>query len=235
MERKQEVNREKDTAEDFSVCKTSSHIIIGQRTEKTKENPHGFWLVNNVPFDEPAILALTGSGTKERAGIDNQAGYRSANGYLSDIEKILQRGDLTQKVGLYAVIYNLGRNEYGEERFNDRIARKKLFADHHVPSYDLCLYRQHNPKFVGNKYVWQNAKGQTIEQPLDEETLSPTYVSELFEKAFLFRLCDKDGRRLSVDEACRRMRKVTVVAHCHGAYTFLKVEEKMQQKMKLQQ
>ena len=165
----------------FLAQESASHTFIGQRVSKTQDNPYGFWLVNHIPVDEPAILALTGSGTRERFGTDNQAGYKSANGYLSDIEKFLQKGNITQKVGLYAVVYNFGSSEHGEEKFNDRLARKKLFADHHVPTYDLCLYRQHNPKFVGNKYLWQNAKGQTIEQTLDEETLSPTYVDELFE------------------------------------------------------
>ena len=225
-------NKDGKTAADLSLCEMDSRAIIGQRIPKSPENPHGFQFVSNLPVDAPAVLVLTGSGTRERIGTDYQDSYKSANGYLSDIEKILKKSPDAPEVGLYAVIYNFGSNEYGEEKFNDRLARKNLFADNHVPSFEYCFYRQNNPKFVGNKYVWQNAKGQTIEQVLDKETLSPTYVDELFEKAFLRRICDKDGHKLTADEACRRMRKLTVVAHCHGAYTFLKVEEKIWQKMK---
>ena len=225
-------NKDGNTAADLSTCETNSRAIIGQRVEKTSENPHGFQIVRDVPVDVPTVLVLTGSGTKERPGMDSRNSYKSANGYLSDVEKFLQKNGITQKVGLYAVIYNFGRSEYGEEKFDDRLARKKLFIDHHVPSFEYHFYHQHNPKFSGDKYVFQNADGRMVEQVLDKETLSPAYVDELFEKAFLFRLCDENGNKLPVDEACRRMRQVTVVAHCHGAYTFLRTEEKIQQKMK---
>ncbi|MBP5160577.1 MAG: hypothetical protein ILP11_00795 [Alphaproteobacteria bacterium] len=94
------------------------------------------------------------------------------------------------------------------------------FASHH----DLCsrklLFQQHhrNPTKRVETY--------------DEETLNPAYVEDVFQKAFLGRISDEKGQRLSVDEAVSRMRKLTVFAHCHGAYTFLKVEEKMQNKMR---
>ena len=70
-----------------------------------------------------------------------------------------------------------------------------------------------------------------LNKQLNEDTLHPRYVDDLFDKALLNRISDKNGKRLSTDEACAKIRKLTIVAHCHGAYTFLKLEEKMQKKM----
>ena len=213
----------------FLAQESTTRAFIGQRVLKTPDNPYGFQLVDCVPFDRPAVLVLTGSGTRERSGEEN--GHKSANGYLSDVERILKSHGIKDGVDLYALIHHFGRDEYGKEAFDDAMARKKLLADHHVPFVEEAFYSQHKPKFSGGKYVLQNSKGQKIEQTLNNETLNPTYVDELFDKTFLPRLCDEKGEKLPVEEACRRLRNLTVVAHCHGAYTFLKIEEKMQQKM----
>ncbi len=128
-----------------------------------------------------------------------------ANGYLSSVESLLKKREVKGKVALYVAIYDFG--EVGEQQvsFDDKLARQKMMQDYH---HDIKPDSQPN-----------------------EDTLHPFYIEKLFKKAFLNRISNKDGKRLSVDEACRRIRKMTVVAHCHGAYTFLKLEEKMQEKM----
>ena len=73
---------------------------------------------------------------------------------------------------------------------------------------------------------------KTLSKATDEE-YNPKYVDELFEKVILPRITLRNGKgKLSVDEACKRIRKLNIVAHCHGAYTTLKLEEKMQAAMK---
>lgn len=200
---------------------TQSHIIIGQRIEKTPENSYGFKHVGAIPPDEVALLFLGGTGTEVDKGAD-----RSANGYLSTLEEYLkghgleeilqQQGkdtDLKKSIGLYSVIYNFGKNINGEIVCDKNMARAKLYADHKQ-------YLSSNKEKIKKDIA-----------KLDEETKDPHYVDELFEKAFLSRICDEKGKKLPFDEACRRVRNLTVCAHCHGAYTFLKIEEKMQQKM----
>lgn len=128
-----------------------------------------------------------------------------ANGYLSSVESLLKKNKVEGKIALYVAIYDFG--EVGEQQvsFDDKLARQKMMQDYH---HDIKLDRQPN-----------------------DDTLHPFYVDNLFKKAFLNRISDKEGKRLSVDEACKRIRKMTVVTHCHGAYTFIKLEEKMQEKM----
>ena len=130
---------------------------------------------------------------------------RATNGYLSSLQKWLQGSDIKDKVALYGAIYDMRVCAHYRHMCDSAVARRLLFQQHH-----------HAVKV--EKY--------------DEDSLNPAYVEDLFNQAFLHRISDEQGQRLSVKEACARMRKLTVFAHCHGAYTFLKLEEKMQQKMR---
>ncbi len=141
-------------------------------------------------------------------GGDGTQTDKQANGYLSSTQKLLENNlspeDLS-KVSLYAPVYNFGAWDDRFLVFNGNLARTKLMQDYH-----------------------RNIK---ISQTLNEDTLHPRYIDQLFKQAFLPRISDQNGQKLSTDKACRNIRKLNIVAHCHGAYTFLKLEEKMQQKM----
>ena len=77
----------------------------------------------------------------------------------------------------------------------------------------------------------QELKTKVME--LSPETTDPKYVGEIFDKFLLPRIStDRGRRRLSADEAALRVRRLNIVAHCHGAYTALRLEEMMQEKMK---
>jgi len=69
-------------------------------------------------------------------------------------------------------------------------------------------------------------------QPTAEDK-NPKYVKDLFEKFLLPRIAKNGGKeRLSLAEAKQNIRNLQIVAHCHGAYTALKMEEMMGKKMK---
>ena len=179
------------------IDELTSRSSVGQRVEKTEDNPHGFKSVDNITVDETAILFLGGNATNSD---------RSANGYLSSLEKLLQHHKVEENIALYAAIYDFGEMDDRAVAFNDNLARTKLMQDNH--------------------------RSVKLNKQLNEDTLHPRYVDDLFDKALLPRISDKNGKRLSTEEACAKIRKLTIVAHCHGAYTFLKLEEKMQAKMK---
>ena len=130
---------------------------------------------------------------------------KNANGYLSSLEELLRVHHIDENIGLYAAVYDFGDIDDRKITFNDNLARTKLMQDYH--------------------------RKVKISKPLNEDTLHPKYIDNLFELALLPRICDKSGQRFSVDQACQNIRKLTIIAHCHGAYTFLKLEERMQQKM----
>ena len=59
-------------------------------------------------------------------------------------------------------------------------------------------------------------------------------MDDLFKKVILPRITLHNGKgKLSTEEACQRIRKLNIVAHWHGGYTALKLEEKMQEAMTL--
>lgn len=63
-----------------------------------------------------------------------------------------------------------------------------------------------------------------------EDSINPKYINQLFDKAIKPRIA-KDDKRISIEEAMMNMRKLQIVTHCHGGYTYLKLEEKMKQEM----
>ena len=73
----------------------------------------------------------------------------------------------------------------------------------------------------------RQAKIDEIVQEATADEYNPQYVDGLFEKAILPRISSLNGKeKLSVEEACKRIRKLNIVTHCHGAYVALKLEEK---------
>ncbi len=65
----------------------------------------------------------------------------------------------------------------------------------------------------------------------EEKKECPGYIQDIFDKVFLPRIVDEYGQRLSSTEACNRVRKITVVAHCRGTEVVPKLEKIMQDKM----
>lgn len=109
-------------------------------------------------------------------------------------------------VKLYAEYHDFGDEKRDPvHAFNDGIAR-------------IALMKQHG----------RHAK-QEIKPNFDD--LHPQYVEQIFKSVFLPRI-SCDGKRLDFETACKNIRNITVVAHCHGGYTFLKIEELMQQALK---
>lgn len=140
-------------------------------------------------------------------GGDGTTTDKAANGYAKIIKnEILD--EISAEVPVYSITYNF-------DGHNKSIARQIANIKHRT------------------EVLRSNADiEKTLSKATDEE-YNPQYVNELFEKVILPRITLLNGKgKLSVDEACKRIRKLNIVAHCHGAYTTLKLEEKMQAAMK---
>ena len=61
---------------------------------------------------------------------------------------------------------------------------------------------------------------------LPAKDLDSKYIDDLFEHAIEPRI-SRAGRRISLNEAMARVRKINIVAHCHGTFIVQKLEEKM--------
>lgn len=138
-------------------------------------------------------------------GGDGTISDKRANGYLKSLEQLFQREQMNEDVALYSVVYDFGGWDDRDIVFNANNARTHLMQTHK-----------------------RNVK---IKSPLNDDTMNPRYIKKIFDTAFLPRISDKDGKRISTEKAMQNIRKLNIVAHCHGAYTFLKLEDMMAAKM----
>lgn len=140
-------------------------------------------------------------------GGDGTTTDKAANGYAKIIKnEILD--EISAEISVYSIKYDF-------DGHNQSLARQIANIKHRT------------------EVLRSNADiEKTLSKATDEE-YNPQYVNELFEKVILPRITLHKGKgKLSVDEACKKIRKLNIVAHCHGAYTALKLEEKMQSAMK---
>ena len=185
-----------------------SSVSYGKRVEKTYDHPFGYEDVEEIPTDKPCIMIVGGSG------VDRP---QYANGGMSDIEYLLRKYDLDNDVDIYSIVYNFGDIQDEGYAFDDNKARKKLIFEHG---------RRRLKAFMDSK---SERYAKTFEITSTEDT-NPRYIQQIFDTVFLPRI-SQDGHRINAEKAKRNIRKITIYAHCHGAYTFLKIEELMQQKM----
>lgn len=61
---------------------------------------------------------------------------------------------------------------------------------------------------------------------------APEYPNEIFNRVLLPRIIDDAGNRLDTDTALRRVRKINILALCHGAHVLHMIESKMNQEMR---
>lgn len=188
-----------------------SQATLGQRIEKSTDNEFGWRPIDQISETETCVLYLGGNGTET----DKQA-----NGYLKAVEDLMIRNNLKDKVALYAAVYDFGAFEDKEFVFDDEIARRKLMED-----YKRGVRKSRET----SKIEWVEQRYRQAKRM--EDNIHPRYVKQIFDHAVLPRLVDKNGQKLPFGEAALRIRKLNIAAHCHGAYTFIKLEELMQQKM----
>ena len=139
-------------------------------------------------------------------GGDGSTDDKAANGYAKIIEnEILDT--VNTSIPVYSITYNFEDNKQS-------ISRRLEFIKHRT---EVLLSDERLNK--------------TISQASNED-YAPKYIDELFEKTILPRISTYKGKgKLSTEEACKRIRKLNIVAHCHGGYVAHKLEEKMQQTM----
>ena len=136
-------------------------------------------------------------------GGDGTDNDKKAQHYAKEVRHEVMR-TLGRKIPVYSVFYNIS-DELKEP------ARQYEYVKHHQ-EYD--------------ENIIQNAKD------LPDFQKNPQYIDILYNKLIKKRIMRADNTQLDdADEACRRIRLMTFVTHCHGGYVALKLEEKMQSEM----
>lgn len=184
-----------------------SHMSIGRRVDKDEAHPHGWEIVQSIDPNETCVLILGGSGSKDD---------KAANGYAKSIKDDILKPDKELdllNMNVYAIVHHFND-------FKDNPARYKLYQ-----------------KFGRHQNSNEN-QFKTYNRAFDRktntgDTLSPNYTKEIYNNIIRDRISKNNGKtKLNVEEACKNLRKISIVAHCHGAFTALKIEEIMQENMK---
>lgn len=137
-------------------------------------------------------------------GGDGTTSDRAASGIAKQIEAMLRVHGCDDAVDVCAVVY----------QFNDLDTERKR---------------------VRQTLLGEHGMGYSVDATTPElmaEIQNPQYVDDIYNKFFKNRILAPDGTKLPADEVARRMRNVTVCAHCHGSYTYVKLEEKLQASLK---
>lgn len=139
-------------------------------------------------------------------GGDGALEDRIANGYAKTVEREIAE-DLPQKVSYYSVKYDFAGH-------SKEIARKLNFLKHRATALAS----------KSTKYF--------IEVQASEYTLNPQYIDTLYQATLAPRISTCGGKeKLPAEEAARNVRKMTIVAHCHGGYVAHMLEKKMRAHM----
>ena len=136
-------------------------------------------------------------------GGDGAVNNKAANGYAKIIENEILK-PLEAKIPVYSIRYDFGDG-------------KKSYARHNL----FNKYRMVFSQKLAAKYA----------DKCGPEENNPQYIEALYQKIIEPRI-SRNGVRIPREDAMRNLRKITFVAHCHGAFTALKLEELMQEKMK---
>ncbi|MBO7605535.1 MAG: hypothetical protein J6S61_03615 [Elusimicrobiaceae bacterium] len=96
--------------------------------------------------------------------------------------------------------------------------------------YQFGDYASPDISIIKQMEKYHHLKGDGFD--IEKENIDPRYVNQIFSKAVLNRIQGKDGKRLDFKTARQYIRNINFLAHCHGSFVFLKLEEKLENKMK---
>ena len=192
-------------------------VSSGKRVEKTADNEFGWQHVVSVPKDEVCVVMLGGNGTNSD---------QRANGYAKSYQALLENANI-KDVPIYVAIYH---NQKDEQIPSLVYAMQKASRESLLEKFGRDRKRELIPQEQEMINKIEALRGKDVLDKNNKEISNPAYIEDLFDKLLLERISE-NGKRISQEEAMERIGKLNIVAHCHGAYLFLKLEEMMQEKM----
>lgn len=179
-----------------------SFAFLAERCPTSEDAPYRIRPSAPVLPEENCVLVLAGTGGR---GI-NLRGY---NGMLKKTDNFVKNNvDLSvSPVRVCVAVCDFGKKHL------DKIARKSGYYEAFWPDSVAEL-----------KY--------SIPEDCIEETFNPLYIKDIFESTILPRISSKEGtERLPLLRAEQNIRRLNIVAHCHGAFVATQLEKLMDKKM----
>lgn len=194
--------------------------MADQSSDKTENKLYEVSFNNDEPYGSlcevpqvnpqgPVFIAFPGNGFEahEMGYTLNEKALRLANKMRKYLESAGISREVIKQLPFYVASY------YMPKDFSDKDARTLLYKKHG---------RNNMPEDV--------LKG---ENGFSDEEKNPAYIESLYQKIILPRISRLNGKiKIDADTAARNMAQVFIFAHCHGAYTALKLEEIMKKNMR---
>lgn len=179
-----------------------SFAFLAERCPTSKEAPYRIKPASPVSPEENCVLVLAGTGGE---GIF----LRGYNGMLKKVHNFVQNNIDTSASPVRTCVAVC---DFGKRHFH-KTARRSLYYESWFPQGIATL--KHD-----------------IPKKCREETFNPLYIKDIFENTILPRISSKNGKeRLPLRKAEQNIRRLNIVAHCHGAYVAAQMEKLMNTKM----
>lgn len=174
-----------------------SFAFLIERCSHYEEAPYGIKLCDKIDMSKPTVVFLPGT-TGEKSAL------RLCNGLLKRVDDFVYNNLHLNRaeVQVCAAVCHYGKY------FNPDMARRLLYL----------FYKD---------YQTYSAQMRNFDQPEIVEYAVPNYAANLYDLLIWPRVCDSCNKLLPFKEALRRMQKLIVVSYCHGAYTWMKIEEQL--------
>ena len=169
-----------------------------------KRNPHSendHWENINLEeygTDKPIVVCLSGNGTKKEA---------EANGFCKRAERMLE------------LLFENKNSDSIPEDYIDIISCAYGCDIKYLIYPDSEEFRE----MYSNANEYAKDFPEAIQSANGNNNLSDNEIQLFVESVLLSRCCDKEGKRLLIDECCRRISQVTFFTYCYGAQALNKI------------
>ena len=191
----------------------TSSLGMGKRDLNAENHWKELPLDGSYQFDHPVLLVLGGNST-----IDS----RAANGNAKLISQFLNISEALN-VDIVSAYYNLPEDDYSLATFSLLNGTAGLNREK-----ALISTTKHRCKDDSISNLDEALKRR---KEIEPENFEPNYIKQL-STIFFEPLISKDGKKISIEDAKKNLRNVTILAHCHGAYVTLALEEILEKRMK---
>lgn len=192
-----------DHIEEWRKCRNGlSFAFLAERCPTSDEAPYRITPASPLLPEENCVVVLAGTGGK---GI-NLRGY---NGMLKQTDNFVKNNvDLSHSpVRVCVAVCDFGKKHF------DKVARKGAYYETWWPQELASL--KHN-----------------LPEDCVDETFNPAYIQDIFEQVVLPRIVSENGNeRIPLRQAEQNIRRLNIVAHCHGAFVATRLEKLMDNKM----
>lgn len=223
------------TSNDDFIINSAS---LGFRDKNEDPKGHHSWIEigdDNIPYDEPCVFILGGSGT-----INN----KSVNGYAKVLSESFAN-EFLQNVKIHGAVYNFTETYNPESDVKKSMITngRNLISDKGFLWYLIDKETQQSKQsqikkiissiFFNKKKAKHANETKNNEEQMQENTNkkpNSQLIEKIFNQLLLPRISEKNTK-LDINEALKRIRNVTFVIHCYGGHIFLSLEKLMQKKM----